>query len=620
MTLSPTSTQTVTVDYATANGTATAGSDYVAESGTADLRARCQHAPDQRHRQRRHGSGAERDIQRHVERPTNAVLGTAAGTGTILTDDTAPSLPTLAIGNAVGGRGQQRHDAGHLHGDPVAHQHTDRHGRLHDGQRHGDGRQRLRGGERTLTFAPGVSTRPITVTVNGDTTVEPNETFSVTLSSATNAVLGTATGTGTILNDDAPPATTVTVSPATVNPGSVITATVANGPGNPRDWAGLFPTGAANADYVAWQYFNGSETPPATAIGGATLLFAAPTVPGSYNVRIFANDLISIAAATSNTINVQALPALSVNSVSVTEGQSGTTPAAFTVTLSPVSAQTVTVNYTTANGTGTAGSDYVAASGVLTFAPGVSTRPISVIVNGDTTVEPNETVSIVLSGATNAVLGTATGTGTITNYDTAPAPTVTVSATSVNPGSVLTVTVANGTGYANDWIGLFATGAPDSTYLAWQFLNGATTPPATGVTSATLQVIAPTAAGTYNIRLFANVGKSIKVATSATITVVAATPASVTVSPTTVNPSGAITVTVANGAGYAGDWIGLFTTGAPDSTYLAWQFLNGTTTQPATGKTSATLQVVAPTAAGTVQRSPVCQQRGTASGWRRAAR
>ena len=105
--------------------------------------------------------------------------------------------------------------------------------------------------------------------------------------------------------------------------------------------------------------------------------------------------------------------------------------------------------------------------------------------------------------------------------------------------------------------------------------------------------------GDVQIRLFANVGKSIKVATSATITVVAATPASVTVSPTTVNPSGAITVTVANGAGYAGDWIGLFTTGAPDSTYLAWQFLNGTTTQPATGKTSATLQVVAPTAAGT---------------------
>ena len=142
----------------------------------------------------------------------------------------------------------------------------------------------------TLTFAPGVSTRPISVTVNGDTTVEPNETFSVTLSSPTNAVLGTATGTGTILTDD--------------------------------------------------------------------------TAPG--------------------------LPSLALDNVSVTEGQSGTTVATFTVTLSPTSTQTVTVNYATADGTATADSDYVAKSGTLTFAAGVSTRPISVTVNGDTTVESNE--------------------------------------------------------------------------------------------------------------------------------------------------------------------------------------------------------------------------------------
>ena len=135
-----------------------------------------------------------------------------------------------------------------------------------------------------LTFAPGVSTRPISVTVNGDTTVEPNEAFSVTLSTPANAVLGTATGTGTITNDD--------------------------------------------------------------------------TAPG--------------------------LPSLAIGNVTVTEGTSGTSPATFTVTLSPVSTQTVTVNFATANGTATAGSDYVAASGMLTFAPGVSTRPISVTINGGT--------------------------------------------------------------------------------------------------------------------------------------------------------------------------------------------------------------------------------------------
>ena len=61
------------------------------------------------------------------------------------------------------------------------------------------------------------------------------------------------------------------------------------------------------------------------------------------------------------------------------------------MTLSPTSTQTVTVNFATANGTATAGSDYVAASGTLTFAPGVSTRPISVTVNGDTNLESTET-------------------------------------------------------------------------------------------------------------------------------------------------------------------------------------------------------------------------------------
>ena len=354
---------------------------------------------------------------------------------------------------------------------------------------------------------------------------EPNETFSVTLSGALNAVLGTASGTGTIMNDDAAAPPTVTASPATVTPGSVITTIVANGPGKPRDWAGLYPTGAPDTGFVAWQYFNGSATPPAAGMPSATLQFTAPTTPGSYNVRIYADDLMGIPAATSNTINVQALPALAVNGISVTEGQSGTTAATFTVTLSPVSTQTVTVSYATSNGTATAGSDYVAASGVLTFAPGVSTRPVSVTLNGDTTVEPNETFGITLSGATNAVLGTASGTGTITNDDTAAAPTVTVSPTTVTRGSIITATVGSGPGYPGDWVGLYPTNAPDTGYLAWQYLNGSMKRPSTGVTSATLSFTAPKPPGAYHIRLFTSNGANVRVATSPIITGPAAAPA-----------------------------------------------------------------------------------------------
>jgi hypothetical protein len=54
----------------------------------------------------------------------------------------------------------------------------------------------------TLTFNPGVTTQTLAVSVMGDTTVEPNETFFVNLSGATNAVIATAAGTGTIVNDD----------------------------------------------------------------------------------------------------------------------------------------------------------------------------------------------------------------------------------------------------------------------------------------------------------------------------------------------------------------------------------------------------------------------------------
>jgi Calx-beta domain/IPTL-CTERM motif len=176
-----------------------------------------------------------------------------------------------------------------------------------------------------VTFAPGDLTKPVTVNVNGDTTAEPNETFFVTLSGPVNATLATAQGTGTIVNDDA--------------------------------------------------------APPPT-------------------------------------------PTLSVNNVSANEGDAGLTPFVFTVTLSAASASTVTVNYATSDGSATAGSDYVATSGVLTFAPGDLTMPVTVNVNGDTVAEPNETFFLTLSAPVNATLANAQATGTIVNDDGGAVPLI----------------------------------------------------------------------------------------------------------------------------------------------------------------------------------------------------
>lgn len=89
----------------------------------------------------------------------------------------------------------------------------------------------------------------------------------------------------------------------------------------------------------------------------------------------------------------------------------------FAVKLTGSTAQTVTVTFATADGTATAGSDYAATSGTLTFAPGTTTQTITVPVTGDTSNEADETITVTLNGATNAAIATATGTGTIVNDD-----------------------------------------------------------------------------------------------------------------------------------------------------------------------------------------------------------
>lgn len=106
-------------------------------------------------------------------------------------------------------------------------------------------------------------------------------------------------------------------------------------------------------------------------------------------------------------------PAISINDVSITEGNTGTTTAVFTVSLSEPSTATVTVAFATANGNATAGSDYQSASGTVTFDPGQTTRTISVVINGDRTGEPNETFTVNLTSPVNAVFNDNQGIGTI---------------------------------------------------------------------------------------------------------------------------------------------------------------------------------------------------------------
>ncbi|TAE24435.1 MAG: ExeM/NucH family extracellular endonuclease [Cytophagales bacterium] len=137
------------------------------------------------------------------------------------------------------------------------------------------------------------------------------------------------------------------------------------------------------------------------------------------------------------------LPNLSINDVSLAEGTSGTTSMTFTVTLSaPAGAGGVTFDIATQDGTATTGNnDYVANSLTSqTIASGQSSYTFTVLVSGDTSSEPNESFSVVVSNVTGANLIDGVGIGTITNDDAAPVAltrihTIQGTGTAATPGS-----------------------------------------------------------------------------------------------------------------------------------------------------------------------------------------
>ncbi|MGL4463370.1 MAG: cellulase family glycosylhydrolase [Planctomycetia bacterium] len=116
------------------------------------------------------------------------------------------------------------------------------------------------------------------------------------------------------------------------------------------------------------------------------------------------------------------LPTLTISDAVVTEGNAGTTNATLTVRLSAAAAGAVTVGYATADGSAKAGDDYAAAAGALTFAPGETSKTITVAVRGDALFEADEAFFVRLTNPTAAVLGDAEGVVAVRNDDPAPEP------------------------------------------------------------------------------------------------------------------------------------------------------------------------------------------------------
>ena len=302
----------------------------------------------------------------------------------------------------------------------------------------------------TLTFAPGIISQNISITVNDDSINELSETIIVDLSTPSNSTLGTNTShTYTITDNDTAPSVAFT---ATTSNGSEATASV----NIPVSLSGNVTTQTVTVGYsVTGGTATGSGTDFTLASG--TLTFVSGDTSENISVTINNDSLdeanetiqVTLASPTVATLGTNTAHTYTINdddpaptvafSATTSNGSEATTSVTIPVTLSAVSGQTVTVDYSVTGGTATgSGTDYTLASGTLTFAAGDTSENISVTVVNDGITEIDETIVVTLANPTNSSLGTNT-VHTYTINDNDP-PTVAFSATTSN-GSEATTAV-----------------------------------------------------------------------------------------------------------------------------------------------------------------------------------
>ncbi len=132
-------------------------------------------------------------------------------------------------------------------------------------------------------------------------------------------------------------------------------------------------------------------------------------------------------------------PQISINDMSIVEGETGTTTGRFVVSLNSKSAARITVKYTTANNTALAGEDYTAKTGTVTFLPGQTRKVISIPIIGDQKVETNENFWVNLRSPVNAVINDNRARGTIVNNDFLPV--IDITGSEITEGNSLTKTI-----------------------------------------------------------------------------------------------------------------------------------------------------------------------------------
>lgn len=360
---------------------------------------------------------------------TNAGIGTAVATGTILDDESLTfSVDDITVQEGAGAavftvRLSQPQAT------PVTIHYATSNGTAVEGQDYTST-------SGTLTFAANELQKTISVVVVQDSAYELTETFKLTLSDPSTGTIADGEATATINDDDVPPVLTIKgpageTGTVTLDEGNssrthTFTLSLDHASYEPitvhlTSADGLTNPATAGTDYLAINQdftFAAGETTKTvtlTVIGDITdevdELFTLTATSGSGSVTLPA------AATTVKLRNDERL--ITVSDAQLVEGNSGATQMHFTLTLDQASDHDITLQYVTANGTATAGTDYtgVAVPVTITFAAGQTTKTIDIDILGDTAGEADETFLLNFSNVSGALINKTAATGTITDDD-----------------------------------------------------------------------------------------------------------------------------------------------------------------------------------------------------------
>ncbi len=402
-----------TVSYQTAPGSASEGSDFSPTSGTVSFVAGQTSAqvtvsitPDSA---TVGGEGAETFTVVLIN-PVGGLIDPAASTATVViaedplaTFSIAAGEPVLEGGNAVltvtrGGDLSRSVAVNYVADSGTATVGTD-----------------TGAGNGLLVFGIGVATQSISIPITIDTIQEQAESFTVSLRNPVGGTISQGSATVSILAD---PVATYAINSVQVAEGATAVLTVTRAGDLTRAGSVDFATAPGSATSPG--DFQSASGILNFAAGQATATISIGTVRDntqeqaeSFTVEL-SNPVRGTIANGTGTVSISADPPLPT--VSISGGSASDTAAGsltFTITLSAAATNTITVDYTTESGSATAGSDFTATSGSVTFLVGQTTQTVSVPIAADATGEDDESFTMRLTGALGAVIAGGSATGTI---------------------------------------------------------------------------------------------------------------------------------------------------------------------------------------------------------------